>query len=1141
MKLKQLTIHNIASIEDAFIDFDGPELRDQNLFLICGETGSGKTTILDSICLALFNTAPRISNASKEVIDPVSQDQRVINDVREMMRQNSVEAWATLTFIDIYGKECKAEWRIRRKIDGRGKVDAERFKNESYEEKLRREAILEWSFTDGDGTTYYKVKEVAAKIIEAIGMTYLQFCRTTMLAQGEFTKFLNSEGTEKALILEKLVGTDIYTKVGIQINTSKREMDEKVKLLQKELDNMRFLSADEKAERLTNIETLGAEAKELGEKSNAIDAKLQWIASKAAAEQEVATATANLAQAEDALQQEDAVNGKRDVNLWDATADVRNAMKAKEKCVKDAESQADEKKRLAKDYATNASGLNFLIGKCASLKAAIAAQEEAAEKQERFEEMFGNASLICSAHAEAVACQKFIAENEPQLKKYDDEIAQLNAALATHTEARDKANAEIKEAEDEANKLERQLKEIGAEGIGEEVRQINELKLNIQRAENDLKLWSKAKDDMGLREKELAEATKQQTALQVEAKAKEDALQKAEDKLKASKSAYEKMKASMEDHAKVLRAELKAGDTCPVCGNTVDKVLSDDAITKILNPIKEQADNDEAERDGCRNAYMNAKTEATAANAAVKNAKKEHDAAAKLLKEAAESAAKHCANIGLKDFADAAERLPLLKEEASNTETAIAERQKQIAKLQGSKDEAAKLVSNLRRNKLNPAQKAMDADNKAIGDKKAAKERLNGKIEENKKTLSEKLAYISDAVNPDWQPSDESKRYEELKSAADAYFKLKDKLKDDTTALTACSADISNAQASKAAILGSFSDWSEYDSAAPAELPNITKRWGALQSQVAALVAKMESTAADMGHAQADIAAFYDEHPDVQPEAVNRIATFNNKEVEGTRAWLERLTKAQVTAKANMDTAAAKLAQLPTCPLAEGDDKESLMQAKDAIAEKASAKQQEIGRITKELEDDELNRATHGERKEQLDALNKELNEWIALDKYFGPADGKNFRNIAQSFILGDMLEKANAYLSTISGRYRLFCKPGSLTIMLRDAYQRDVERPTNTLSGGESFMVSLALALSLSDMRSSGFDVDTLFIDEGFGTLSPDYLDSVINTLQQLYKDYGRRVGIISHVEMLRQRIPVTIQVSREGNSASRVEILRS
>ena len=123
--------------------------------------------------------------------------------------------------------------------------------------------------------------------------------------------------------------------------------------------------------------------------------------------------------------------------------------------------------------------------------------------------------------------------------------------------------------------------------------------------------------------------------------------------------------------------------------------------------------------------------------------------------------------------------------------------------------------------------------------------------------------------------------------------------------------------------------------------------------------------------------------------------------------------------------------------------------------------------------------------------------------------------------------------MKTLTDRYTLKVEPGTFVISLEDAYQGYVTRSASTISGGESFLVSLSLALALSDIDQT-LSTNILFIDEGFGTLSGEPLQNAINTLRSLHSKSGRHVGIISHVEELKERIPVQIQVIQEGQSSS-------
>jgi exonuclease SbcC len=203
MKIKKLEIKNLASIQEATVDFEKAPLSDAELFLITGTTGAGKTTLLDAICLALYNTTPRIAKGQTGKSE-ANEDNLTGKDSRNIMRLNTGHAYSKLWFEGNDGHNYLAEWSV-----SRGKHCKV---NVSMSNEL-------WTITNLDtgahisGQKDADYKEVAAKIIAAVGLDFKQFCRTTMLAQGEFTEFLKSDEDAKAEILEKISGTEIYRKI----------------------------------------------------------------------------------------------------------------------------------------------------------------------------------------------------------------------------------------------------------------------------------------------------------------------------------------------------------------------------------------------------------------------------------------------------------------------------------------------------------------------------------------------------------------------------------------------------------------------------------------------------------------------------------------------------------------------------------------------------------------------------------------------------------------------------------------------------------------------------------------------------------------------------------------------------------------
>ncbi len=185
-----------------------------------------------------------------------------------------------------------------------------------------------------------------------------------------------------------------------------------------------------------------------------------------------------------------------------------------------------------------------------------------------------------------------------------------------------------------------------------------------------------------------------------------------------------------------------------------------------------------------------------------------------------------------------------------------------------------------------------------------------------------------------------------------------------------------------------------------------------------------------------------------------------------------------------------------------------------------------IGGILKTLRDDEEMKKRQLERIKNIDAQKKELTRWQDLHSLIGSADGKKFRNFAQGLTFEMMVRHANRQLRKMTDRYILVrdeSQPLELNVI--DNYQAGEIRSTKNLSGGESFIVSLALALGLSHMASQSVRVDSLFLDEGFGTLDENSLETALETLAGLQQD-GKLIGVISHVHAFKERISTQIQV---------------
>lgn len=176
---------------------------------------------------------------------------------------------------------------------------------------------------------------------------------------------------------------------------------------------------------------------------------------------------------------------------------------------------------------------------------------------------------------------------------------------------------------------------------------------------------------------------------------------------------------------------------------------------------------------------------------------------------------------------------------------------------------------------------------------------------------------------------------------------------------------------------------------------------------------------------------------------------------------------------------------------------------------------------------------------EKFKKLKPEHRKWDILNRMIGDATGNKFRNYAQQLTLRHLIIYANKRIQQLSGRYLLQfpeSEQDDLTIIDRD--MGNAERVVKTLSGGETFLISLSLALALSDMASKNVMINSLFIDEGFGSLDQETLDTTLNTLELLQSKSNKTIGIISHVEALKERINTQIEVVRNGQGYSKISI---
>ena len=220
----------------------------------------------------------------------------------------------------------------------------------------------------------------------------------------------------------------------------------------------------------------------------------------------------------------------------------------------------------------------------------------------------------------------------------------------------------------------------------------------------------------------------------------------------------------------------------------------------------------------------------------------------------------------------------------------------------------------------------------------------------------------------------------------------------------------------------------------------------------------------------------------------------------------------------------------------EGAEAERFLREHEGMQQRAEQMLRELTTLQNRIERDDRDRAVLQRKRTELEQKQRQLKVWALLDELIGSHDGARFRTIAQSISLDLLMRHANRHLGQLSDRYRIVRNlSNELGLDIEDLHQASVRRPMQSLSGGESFLASLALALGLSDLAGRTVRIETLFIDEGFGSLDAGSLDIAISALESL-QQRQKTVGVISHVSLLKERIGTQIVVEKLTGGVSRI-----
>ena len=1131
MKLINLKIENIASIESADIDFGEGPLADTSVFLITGDTGAGKSTILDSICLALYNTTPRLNMASGTKSN-FGDDNITARNTSNLLRHGTRQASAVLRFVGSDGVEYEAAWQVRRNKNNR---------------LTPPEQTLSW------GEVTVKNAEAVSRIVtEAVGLDFDQFCRTTMLAQGQFTRFLKSKDDEKSEILEKLTGTGIYSEIGKKIEEIKKEKEAEYTAQKNRTAGIVLLNKEEKdllMERLGQAET---DKKALDRETERMEACMKWMENSDRLQRETAGAERMLKACEVVINSDAFREEARLISDMDRTGDARNCLQRMKEAERKTGELEKEAGKMGQVYVELCRGRNGLRNWIDEKKSYLASVREKLESASADAPMFAGAQKIEALLGAAYDASLRVRKYSGAIGEIKNGMPALEKKCADAQEAVDRASLIVEQKEKEYERAETELKSLRPEDVNDEVKRLNSEKDGLNSLNGNILELKNCGKTLERVEKEIA-------ALDTELKLRNGEIVKATEtygeinrRYEEARKAYDSVQLSLKEWTVSLRSHLKVGDTCPVCGQKIDSLVTDAECSERLKPLEEIVSSLEKELRDAASACNGIALVIDKLKKDMAAKEKERREASDVRKETEKGVLLMC------------RRMAVVSDEITEmdirvVENVIGERSLRLKTRMGELMEIQKRINDGNK-RLSEQNRELSALRKAVDEAVKVRDRARDERVSAVKEL-ERLSSLVEADNMVMEKSlDEAGGMITLKgwkerwtadskglityiTSAAAEYAGWEKEADRTEKLIAQALPAyENIGKMLTSVSEKWPEWAERNVTDAVLVDKLQDRCMDFSNRVHALSVSLDSERRNAREASVELERFFGEESEIDRERLEFLLTVDNlKEIrEAHDRKIADFKTASGVLSARRKEQEAHMAVRPET--LDGDVTVDMLKTSlDGMHKRAEEIMAEMGRIDQQLKSDEKNALRFSAEKEKEEALRSVFAEWDTLNKMFGGGDGKIFRRIAQSFILNDLLHRANGYLMKLNKRYRLDCEPGTLTIRMMDMYQNDAQGPVDILSGGEGFLVSLSLALALSSLNRRNLSVDTLFIDEGFGTLSSEVLNTVMNMLEKLQSMNGKRVGIISHVEGLKERIAVQVRVKRIDQTRSTVEVVDS
>ncbi|MGV3560015.1 AAA family ATPase [Larkinella arboricola] len=1023
MKIRQIRFRNINSFygEHPPIQFNEGLLSTTGLFVISGPTGAGKSTLLDVITLALFNRVPRISGAISN--SSIIEEGILVN--QQAALEPGTAAYAEIEY-EVGGKAYRSRWSIKKNRNGNWN---------NYEMEI---AFLPEGQTEGQLLPIKGLSEFPKKNEELIGLTYDQFIRSIVLAQGAFDQFLKARAAERSKMLERITGTEIYRQLSQRAHQVNREYELQIREKRQEAGLISVLT-DEQVEELKN------RRKAIETRLDELAGAVVFYTNEEKYRQQIADADQQLAvltKRQQGLEEKqrafvpEALRLQRHERVADLAAefaDIANAERNRQIAEQDQQAARNQLGQLVSQQ-------TVLIEKARTLTRKANLTEQTFEKNlNDFRE-----TVLDLVHRYQTERDKA----KPAFSAIKKELENTKLDWFRVLDVRDvdgmaeRVNGRLTELNLQLVQIEQEYPSLTPASIQTELNRLLEQDSNLAELRTLLvQQQERLLDGTALNGKindHTAFLNQQQTPLN-ELAAEVSELQQKIDQLQ-----HKKRRLTEEADLDELRKALQDGEPCPLCGSPD-------------HPYARHYINQVGTLD----------VELQVATADWENKKKEYETLqGRLLK----------IQLELDTYS---EQRNQLRRAYSEKKTMISNRLSTLA-----------LDPELSPEEITDAQQFIQKQRDELNEIRMLWEH---------ETVLRRL-------------SDDLKTVQESKVQAEILKAQKEQLFAGEDVRTVCEQ-----------LAGQFN--------------TVWSRINAQQS----LLDKAVSSHTEADHAYQRLTKTV--LPVLQERGFDGLAD--------ARACL--LETAEVRRLQELKTVLHKEAEELTRRQAEetGKRREALDACQTALSlEEVTAKLREIkqeetreresiGYYKRQLEEDKEKRRNHKKLLNVLEKLEADARPWRELDRLIGSAKGDDYSKFAQGLTLAQLIGLANRRLKDLSDRY-LLLKPrdGQDELYVVDLYQGSTERTVSSLSGGETFTLSLALALGLSDLASQNVQIESLFIDEGFGTLDPDALDTAIAMLEKLQHDSKKTIGIISHRHEIKERISVQIQVEKgmEGNSKIKV-----